>query len=73
LYEQSWPPHVYIAIEALKNLPNNLAKGPLPKVTSNVTSFDLIPAGQLGLSKDEVPRYGLPTLFSSFDSLLFDL
>jgi len=47
----AWPPHQYIALEALRNLPSNLTTNSIP----NGDSFSLIPSGQLGITKDQLP------------------
>lgn len=51
-FPNSWPPHIYFALEALGNLPANVTGGDLP--ASN-NSFTLIPTNQLGLTEDQVP------------------
>ena len=50
----AWPPHQYIALEALRNLPANLTTNSLP----GGNSFDLVPSGQLGITEDQlVPQH----------------
>lgn len=51
----AWPPHQYIAIQALRALPSNLTKNALPTLLSNQSTFDLIPDGQLGLVESQLP------------------
>lgn len=51
----AWPPHQYIAIQALSALPSNLTEGALPTLLPNQSTFDLIPAGQLGLAESDLP------------------
>ncbi|KIM43068.1 glycoside hydrolase family 37 protein [Hebeloma cylindrosporum] len=51
----TWPPHQYIVLQALKSLPANVSKGALPAPSSNQSTFDLIPSGQLGLSESALP------------------
>jgi len=46
----AWPPHQYIALEALRNLPSNLTTNALP----GDNSFDLVPSGQLGITEDQL-------------------
>jgi len=58
----AWPPHQYIALKALQALPKNITSGPLPTPAANQSTFDLIPAGQLGLAESALP--GQP-LFST--------
>ena len=58
-FPNSWPPHIYIILEALNNLPKNLNKRQPPTINSTVTSFDLIPEGQLGLTEDQLPKQTL--------------
>ncbi|EPQ54856.1 glycoside hydrolase [Gloeophyllum trabeum ATCC 11539] len=59
----AWPPHQYIALEALRNLPSNLTSNSLPSPSSGQSTFSLIPSGQLGLEESELP--GQPILGSS--------
>lgn len=47
----AWPPHQYIALQALRNLPSNLTTNTIP----SGQSYDLIPAGQLGIPGAELP------------------
>lgn len=51
----AWPPHQFIILEALQNLPSNISKGALPAPASNQSTFDLIPAGQLNLTESDLP------------------
>lgn len=53
--DNAWPPHQYIAIQALLSLPSNLTTSPLPTPPSNSSSYALIPSGQLNLAEDELP------------------
>ena len=46
----AWPPHQYIALGALRNLPSNLTTNSLP----GGNSFDLVPSGQLGITEDQL-------------------
>lgn len=47
----AWPPHQYIALQALRSLPSNLTTNTMP----SGQSYNLIPSGQLGLSELELP------------------
>jgi len=47
-WPNTWPPHQYIVLSALRALPNNLTSQPLPQPSNGQTTFDLIPSGQLG-------------------------
>lgn len=51
----AWPPHQYIALQALRALPSNVTSGALPTPSLNQSTFDLIPAGQLGLTESQLP------------------
>ena len=51
----AWAPHQYIALQALRALPENITTTPRPSPPSNQSSFDLIPAGQLGLDETQLP------------------
>ncbi|KAB5589876.1 hypothetical protein CTheo_6677 [Ceratobasidium theobromae] len=56
---QSWPAHNYIILETLNNVPKELTKHDPPQFNSTVTTFDLIPDGQLGITKDQLPKQAL--------------
>ena len=49
-WPNSWPPHQYIALQALRSLPSKITAHPLPTPKGNQTTFDLIPPGQLGIT-----------------------
>ncbi|KDQ16083.1 glycoside hydrolase family 37 protein [Botryobasidium botryosum FD-172 SS1] len=52
----AWPPHQYIAMEALRRLPSQITTRPLSSfMNSSTESFDLIPANQLGLASSDLP------------------
>ena len=51
----AWPPHQFIVLEALRQLPSNISSGSLPLPSGNQSTFDLIPSGQIGLSEDQLP------------------
>jgi alpha,alpha-trehalase len=51
----TWPQHQYIALKALRRLPNNISSGPLPSRPNGQSTFALVPAGQLGMSETELP------------------
>ena len=55
----AWPPHQYIALQALRALPTNVTTGALPTPSSGQSTFDLIPSGQLNVSEDALPIQGL--------------
>lgn len=55
----AWPPHQFIAIAALEALPANLTAGALPTPPAGQSTFALVPAGQLGLDEDALPRQPL--------------
>jgi alpha,alpha-trehalase len=54
----AWPPHQYIALEALRGLPKNVTGGPWG-VNSSVSSWSLVPQGQLNLDETELPAQPL--------------
>ncbi|KAB5589880.1 Trehalase [Ceratobasidium theobromae] len=58
-FPNSWPPHNYIILEALNNVPKELSKRGPPQFNSTVTTFDLIPDGQLGIARDQLPKQTL--------------
>ncbi len=51
----AWPPHQFIALQALQNIPMNISTKPVPVTPSGQTAFSLIPSGQLGLSETQLP------------------
>ncbi|KAJ7776820.1 glycoside hydrolase family 37 protein [Mycena maculata] len=51
----AWPPHQYIALQALRALPANLTSGPIPVPAPGENTFSLVPAGQLGVTEAELP------------------
>jgi alpha,alpha-trehalase len=51
----AWPPHQYIALQALLALPANVSGGALPLPTSNQSTYDLVPPGQLSLVESDLP------------------
>ncbi|GLB38558.1 putative alpha-trehalose glucohydrolase [Lyophyllum shimeji] len=51
----TWPPHQYIVLQALRALPSNITSGPLPTPSNGQNTFNLIPAGQLGLTESQLP------------------
>ncbi|KAI9066018.1 glycoside hydrolase family 37 protein [Trametes sanguinea] len=51
----AWPPHQYVALEALRALPSNITSNALPTPGSGKSTFDLIPSGQVGLDETDLP------------------
>ncbi|KAG6902407.1 hypothetical protein C0995_000333 [Termitomyces sp. Mi166 len=51
----TWPPHQYIVLQALRALPSNVTSGALPTPSANQSTFSLIPEGQLGLDESQLP------------------
>ena len=51
----TWPPHQYIILQALRALPANITTNPLPTPGEKKSSFDLIPSGQLGIKESDLP------------------
>ncbi|KAG6889631.1 hypothetical protein C0992_004522 [Termitomyces sp. T32_za158] len=51
----TWPPHQYIVLQALRALPSNITSGPLPLPSGDQSTFNLIPDGQLGLNESQLP------------------
>lgn len=60
-FANAWPPHTYIALEALRNIPDMLGAG--PQLAAENGTFALVPmvngTNQLGLSEDGLPVQGL--------------
>lgn len=51
----AWPPHQYLVLEALHNLPSNVSSGALPAPADGKNSLSLIPAGQIGTDDADLP------------------
>ena len=51
----AWPPHQYIALQALRALPSNVSSGAIPQPPSGESAFALVPSGQLGLQESALP------------------
>lgn len=51
----SWPPHNYIVMNALKNLPSNLSTTAIPNSPSGQSSYALVPQGQLNMAEGDLP------------------
>lgn len=52
----TWAPHQYIVLQALRALPSNVSSGALPTPGSGRSTYDLIPTGQLALTEDQLPQ-----------------
>ncbi|KAJ7072067.1 trehalase [Mycena amicta] len=55
----AWPPHQYIALQALRALPANVTNGAIPIPASGQNTFSLIPPGQLGVDESALPVQAL--------------
>ncbi|KAF7305596.1 Trehalase [Mycena chlorophos] len=51
----AWPPHTYVAINALKALPANISSGALPQPAKGQNTYSLIPAGQINVAESDLP------------------
>jgi len=51
----TWAPHQYIALQALRSLPANITTTSIPSPPSGQSTFALIPSGQLGLNETQLP------------------
>ncbi|KAG5724287.1 Trehalase [Termitomyces sp. T112] len=50
----TWPPHQYIVLQALRALPSNITSGVLPTPPGDQSTFNLVPEGQLGLNESQL-------------------
>ena len=50
----AWPPHQYIALQALRALPSNVSSGAIPQPPSGESTFALVGSGLLGLQESLV-------------------
>ncbi|KAJ6584320.1 Six-hairpin glycosidase-like protein [Mycena capillaripes] len=57
----AWPPHQYIALQALRALPANVTTGALPTPSAGAGTFSLVPEGQLGVPESALPMQALDT------------
>lgn len=55
----AWPPHQYVALQALRALPANVTKNALPTPAAGAGAFSLVPAGQLGVDEAALPVQAL--------------
>ncbi|KAF7365668.1 Trehalase [Mycena venus] len=70
----TWPPHQYIALQALRALPSNVTNTPIPTPAAGAGSFSLVPAGQLGVAESELPVQDLsPTNNASVQGAAADV
>ena len=51
----AWPPHQYIALQALLGLSGNVSSGALPQPPSGQSAYALVPSGQLDVAENELP------------------
>ncbi|KAF5380644.1 hypothetical protein D9757_007005 [Collybiopsis confluens] len=54
----SWPNLQYIILQALRALPSNITSETLSSLSANLSSFDLIPGGQIGITESAL--FGQP-------------
>jgi len=52
----AWPPHTYIAIKALENLPANLTGNSFTNFSSSVLEYSGFIANQTGLAQNQLPK-----------------
>lgn len=51
----AWPPHQYIALQALLGLPSNVSSGAIPQPPSGQSAYTLVPSGQLDVAENALP------------------
>ncbi|EGG03595.1 family 37 glycoside hydrolase [Melampsora larici-populina 98AG31] len=51
-----WPPHVYIVLQAYKNLPESISKGNFTSFIEKASNFNYLPSNHFGLNEDELPN-----------------
>lgn len=51
----AWPPHQYIALQALRALPANISGGGIPLPVSGQSSYSLVPREQLDVEESGLP------------------
>lgn len=54
-FPNTWAPHQYIILQALRALPSNITSTTLSALSSNKSTFDLLPPDQLGISESQLP------------------
>ncbi|CDZ96699.1 Neutral trehalase [Phaffia rhodozyma] len=58
-FPNAWPPHQYIILKALRNLPSNVTTTSYSTFApANETAWSTIPSGQLGLEEADLPAQG---------------
>jgi alpha,alpha-trehalase len=51
----AWPPHQYIALQALNAIPANLTSAAIPTPSQGTSTYSLIPPGQVDVPEDSLP------------------
>ncbi|KAH9040254.1 glycoside hydrolase family 37 protein [Lactarius hengduanensis] len=51
----AWPPHQYIALQALLGLPSNISSGAIPQPPSGQSAYALVPSRQLDVGENALP------------------
>ncbi|KAH8982054.1 glycoside hydrolase family 37 protein, partial [Lactarius hatsudake] len=51
----AWPPHQYIALQALLGLPSNISSGAIPQPPTGQSAYALVPSGQLDVAENALP------------------
>jgi len=64
----TWAPHQYIALQALRALPANITTTSIPSPPSGQSTFGLIPTGQLGVNESQLPGQPLSSGSSVINS-----
>ncbi|KAG8984621.1 hypothetical protein FRB93_006401 [Tulasnella sp. JGI-2019a] len=72
-FPNAWPPHLYIIIKGLANIPSNLSTQAYPRLGSETTSFSLLPPGQLGLSESQLTLQPLASGQSASTDINYDV
>ena len=55
----AWPPHTYIAIKALENLPSNITSASFGNFSNGVLDYNAFISNQTGLAKDQLPKQSI--------------
>lgn len=51
-----WPPHVYMVLQAYKNLPESISKGNFTTFIEKASTFEFLPSDHFGLNETEIPK-----------------
>jgi len=54
-----WPPHIYVAVAALRSLPDNITSGSFDSFAAESIAYDYLPTNHFALAQSELPEQPL--------------